>query len=95
MKRSDFTFGLKFKCGQRKWLVTDLGTRTVIAVCLTACNANDYGRSLGKERHDEMWDRSPIDTPEIDPSWLEGPPYAVAEHVFDEADMTGCEVSPP
>jgi hypothetical protein len=26
-----------------------------------------------------------------DPSWFNGPPYAVAETVFDEEDMEGCE----
>jgi len=25
-----------------------------------------------------------------DPSWYNGPPYAVAESVFDENDMQGC-----
>lgn len=25
-----------------------------------------------------------------DPSWLNGPPYAVAEFVFDEHDFGGC-----
>ncbi|SDJ59161.1 hypothetical protein [Salipiger marinus] len=25
-----------------------------------------------------------------DPSWLDGPPYAVAEMVFDENDFEGC-----
>lgn len=25
-----------------------------------------------------------------DPSWFNGPPYAVAEVVFDENDMPGC-----
>jgi hypothetical protein len=25
-----------------------------------------------------------------DPSWYNGPPYAVAEHVFDEYDIGGC-----
>lgn len=29
-----------------------------------------------------------------DPSWLKGPPYAVAEHVFDEYDMDGCSKEP-
>jgi len=29
-----------------------------------------------------------------DPSWYHGPPYAVAEHVFDENDMEGCEREP-
>jgi hypothetical protein len=30
------------------------------------------------------------DHPE-DPSWFNGPPYAVAETVFDEEDMQACE----
>lgn len=27
------------------------------------------------------------------PTWYEGPPYAVLEHVFDENDIRGCESS--
>lgn len=27
-----------------------------------------------------------------DPTWYRGPPYAVAESVFDEHDQEGCEV---
>jgi hypothetical protein len=29
-----------------------------------------------------------------DPSWYNGPPYAVLESVFDEYDMEGCEAAP-
>lgn len=29
-----------------------------------------------------------------DPSWLNGPPYACAEAVFDEYDQEGCSLSP-
>lgn len=29
-----------------------------------------------------------------DPTWMNGPPYAVVEHVFDEADLPGCEAIP-
>jgi len=29
-----------------------------------------------------------------DPSWYNGPPYAVAEVVFDEYDMEGCTLEP-
>ena len=31
---------------------------------------------------------------EDDPSWYNGPPYAVAESVFDENDIEGCSVVP-
>lgn len=27
-----------------------------------------------------------------DHTWYDGPPYAVAEHVFDENDQKGCEL---
>jgi len=29
-----------------------------------------------------------------DPSWLNGPPFAVAEHIFDEYSMEGCSLTP-
>ncbi len=64
MKHREFHIGLEFECGDRRWRCTDIGTRTVIAICL--------------EHND-------------DPSWYNGPPYTVAEIVFDEYDMEGCE----
>lgn len=30
---------------------------------------------------------------EEDPSWLNGPPYALAEVVFDELDQEACKIS--
>jgi antitoxin ParD1/3/4 len=32
---------------------------------------------------------------EDDPSWYNGPPYAVLESVFDEYDIEGCSLEPP
>ena len=29
-----------------------------------------------------------------EPRWYNGPPYAVAEHVFDEDDFEGCDRAP-
>jgi hypothetical protein len=29
-----------------------------------------------------------------DPNWYAGPPYAVAEWVFDEYDQSGCSLDP-
>ena len=29
-----------------------------------------------------------------DPAWYNGPPYAVAESIFDEDDMEGCDPAP-
>ena len=66
MKHTDFHMGLEFECGMRRWRCTDLGTRTIIAICL---------------EHDD------------DPSLYNGPPYAIAETVFDEYDLPGCHLS--
>ena len=53
-----------FRCGGKRWKVTDIGTRTVIAI-------------------------------PIKEGWMEGPPYTQAEIVFDEEDLTVCEVLNP
>jgi hypothetical protein len=44
----------------KRWRVTDVGTRTFVAVC--------------------------VSDPKVvaDPSWANGPPYAIVEHVWDE-----------
>jgi hypothetical protein len=58
---------------QPRWRVTDVGTRTFLAACLS------------------------LPYVEADPSWLNGPPYEVAEGVSDEdsfgafADVAGIE----
>jgi len=63
MQHGEFTIGKTFRCGDKRWRCTDVGTRVIVAICLD---------------HDD------------DPSWYNGPPYAVAESVFDEYDMNGC-----
>ena len=63
MTHRDFKVGLEFTCNGNRWRCTDVGTRTICAICL---------------------DEHPDDA-----SWYTGPPYAVAEYVFDENDMAG------
>ncbi|MFW6211548.1 MAG: hypothetical protein ACOC8L_01500 [Spirochaetota bacterium] len=65
MTHSDFFIGLEFLCGGKRWRCTDVGSRTIAAICLS-----DH---------------------EDDGSWYNGPPYAVAETVFDEYDVEACE----
>jgi hypothetical protein len=65
MKHSQFRIGKAFYTSGGRWLCTDIGTRTVVAVSV-------------KEKPDK--------------SWLDGPPYAVAEVVFDEYDLPGCSL---
>lgn len=65
MKHEDFKIGLEFWMSGNKWRVTDIGTRTIIAIKL---------------------DQS-------DPSWYNGPPYAVPESVLDEDDQPACAIN--
>lgn len=88
MLYSEFAIGARFSCGSKRWLCTDKGTRTIIAVCLTVCRDNDWARALSATDQERAWERS---SREVDPDWLTGPPYALAEHVFDEDDQKGCE----
>lgn len=88
MQYAEFNVGGVFRCGGKRWLCTDKGTRVVVAVCLTVCQDNDYARALPETDQERAWERK---SHEVDPSWLQGPPYALAEHVFDENDMKGCE----
>ncbi len=70
MQHSEFRIGAVFRCGDKRWRCTDVGSRVIVAICLD---------------HDD------------DPSWYNGPPYALDESVFDEDDQQGCspdDVSP-
>ena len=66
MTHSEFRIGTEFACGGKHWRCTDVGSRVVVAICLS-----EY--------------------PD-DPSWFNGPPYAVVEQVFDEYSLPGCKV---
>ena len=74
MKREDFALGQEFWCGDKRWRCTDIGSRVIVAICLTP---HEIITSLPSElpngpRHEV---RSITD----DPSWFNGPPYAVVE----------------
>ena len=43
------------------------------------------------DNYDEGWIGVCLDAHPGDPSWYHGPPYAVAEIVFDEYDLEACE----
>jgi hypothetical protein len=83
MKHSDFKIGIEFTTalGARIWRVTDIGTRTIIAI-----RVDDFVIG-GTARHQVL-----TETDFIAKGWFNGPPYAVSEHVFDEYDIEGCEV---
>ena len=73
MKHEDFKMLMEFWMSGNKWRVTDIGTRTIIAIKLDDVNSR-------------------IDRGD-DPSWYNGPPYAVVEHVIDECDQPACAIN--
>ena len=85
MRRKDFHIGLEFSCGERRWRCTDVGSRVVIAIAIgprEIVHLEPDPERLGK--HIER--RYTKD----DPTWYNGPPYAVAEQVFDEHSLEAC-----
>lgn len=89
MKHEEFSIGAQFWCGGKRWRCTDIGTRVITAISLEpheivtiSDDPNDPSKRI---EHRQMTD---------DPSWLVGPPYKVAESVFDEYDIEGCSIEP-
>jgi hypothetical protein len=82
MEHSEFAIGRAFTCGHHSlWRCTDIGTRTVVAIRIDRAevvNVEVRGGRPGPET------QAAID-PRNDPSWFNGPPYALAEIVFDES----------
>lgn len=87
MRREEFRIGMEFWCGGRRWRCTDVGTRVVVGICLEPHEVVTFTREGGA---------SPTTTRTIsnDISWSSGPPYAVAEEVFDEHSIHGCSLLP-
>lgn len=79
MERSDFVIGRSFWCGGSEYRCTDIGSRVVVAI------------PVG-----DMFTQTESGTKRITASeaaakgWFRGPPYAVAEVVFDENDFPAC-----
>ena len=87
MRREEFRIGMEFWCGGRRWRCTDVGTRVVVGICLEPHEVVTVTRESGA---------SPTTTRTIsnDDSWFSGPPYAVAEEVFDEHSIDDCRLLP-
>ncbi len=82
MELSDFVIGETFWTHAGAFRCTDIGTRVVVAVKLGPREIERAERVDGALRITKRIDD--------DPSWLNGPPYAVDELVFDENEMLGC-----
>lgn len=85
MQHSDFKIGQEFWCSGRQWRCTDIGTRTIVALRLDRIEA-----ASNDPKHRRTLDRAEAEAE----GWFNGPPYAVAESVFDEDDIEGCSPEP-
>ena len=83
MKHSEFRIGTEFFTAAGKWRCTDVGTRVIVAISLKP-------RDIIRVRIGEDGERIEEKFVSDDPHDLVGPPYLVAEHVFDENDFKGC-----
>ena len=83
MKHSDFRIGAEFFTPAGKWRCTDVGNRVIVAISLEP-------RETVRVTYSESGERSEESFISNDAQDLVGPPYSVAEHVFDEYDIKGC-----
>ena len=82
MELSDFAIGETFWTDVGAFRCTDVGTRVVVAVKLGSRQVSRAESVEGELRITKRIDD--------DASWLNGPPYAVEEVVFDENELLGC-----
>ena len=88
MNHNEFSIGLHFWCDGRRWRCTDVGARVVVAISLDPHEVVHVTLDA-KDRTKKSITRELTS----DPSWLNGPPYAVAEQVFDESDIEVCSLT--
>jgi len=81
----DFKIGGEFTTdnGDKKWRCTDIGTRIITAIRLDWV---DKTTLIGGKYTKKYLNREQAEAE----GWFNGPPYAVAEIVFDEDDQKGC-----
>jgi len=84
MKHSEFVIGENFICAGRVWRCTDTGTRVIVAI---RADYSDITRHDGKQMRTESRELSKAD--------FAGPPYGLAETVFDEYDIEACYINGP
>ena len=81
MRHEEFSIGMEFVTDTGRWRCTDVGSRTIVAIKISEVTVT--------ARKDDGNTTTTTEAPP-DPSWFNGPPYAVAEHVFDEEDLLSC-----
>lgn len=89
LTHDQFHIGLQFWCGNKRWRCTDVGSRVIVAISLEPHEVRELERVAGDPEN--VHARGLVTD---DPGWLNGPPFAVVEYVFDEYSMDGCSRNP-
>jgi hypothetical protein len=88
MNHTDFVIGGTFWCSGMAWRCTDIGTRAIVAIRIDSVDSVETNGS-GPLVHRTLTGREAAVR-----GWFNGPPYSVAENVFDEYDQEGCSPEP-
>lgn len=80
--------GMEFMSGGRRWRCTDVGTRTIVAIRVDPVEIVSVGEDGGQSTRTMTKAEAEAE------GWFSGPPYGVAEFVFDEDDLEACEPVP-
>ena len=84
MEHSDFHIGCEFMTATGRWRCTDIGSRTIVAIKIDPIELVQLETGHKTKRH--------LSYAEAErEGWFDGPPYALAETVFDEDDLESCE----
>ena len=80
MKLDEFVIGEPFRCHDRVWLCTDIGTRVIVAIPADYADSTTLGISENPQ----------IQRKQLTQSDFAGPPFSNNETVFDEYDLVVC-----
>lgn len=83
MKYNEFFIGQNFQCGERLWRCTDIGTRVIVAIPADYAKITTASGELSNLQFSS-------EIRNLNESDFNGPPYALAEVVFDENDIVAC-----
>ena len=86
MMLSDFRIGSEFVCSDRRWRCTDIGSRVIVAIRVDEVTIVTLDSGTG-----DRGERTSAGGVAEREGWFNGPPYAVAEVVFDEDDLEQCK----
>lgn len=85
MLHAEFSIGKDFTCGGKEWRCTDIGTRIIVAICVSQITTTRFNTKIGVGSK-RILNKTEAETE----GWFKGPPYSLDEVVFNEDDFSAC-----